>query len=149
MDEFGFIYMVKDNMNFLESGRLLVVPGSDVTLKDVKASKVIWGCSALKMKRNTVRRNNKKVVQIIIKVPTEFIKLHQVAEFVIDVFFVYKHIFFITYSMKICFTVRKNYLGSSWGHTTCTYRRFPYHCDQEFSVLNALTTVLPNAPHLD
>jgi hypothetical protein len=52
------------------------VPGSDVTLKDVKATKVIWGRSILKMKGNTVRRNGKKVAQSIIKVPTELIKLH-------------------------------------------------------------------------
>ncbi len=52
------------------------VPGSDVTLEDVKATKVIWGRSVLKMKGNTVRWNSKRVVQSIIKVPTELIKLH-------------------------------------------------------------------------
>ncbi len=52
------------------------VPGSDVTLEDVKAAKVIWRCSVFKMKGNTVRRNGKKVVQSIIEVPTELIKLH-------------------------------------------------------------------------
>ena len=53
------------------------VPGSDVTLEDVKAAGVIWGCSVLKMKGNTVRRRNgKKVVQSSIKVSTELIKLH-------------------------------------------------------------------------
>ncbi len=49
------------------------VPGSYVTDEDVKAIKVIWGCSVLKMKGNTVRRNSKKVVQSIIKVPTELV----------------------------------------------------------------------------
>ncbi len=38
------------------------VPGSDVTLKDVNAAKVIWGRSILKMKGNMVMRNGKKVV---------------------------------------------------------------------------------------
>ncbi len=52
------------------------VLGSDATLEDVKASKVIWGHSILKIKGNMVRRNGKKVVQSIIKVPTELIKLH-------------------------------------------------------------------------
>jgi hypothetical protein len=52
------------------------VLGIDVTLKDVKAAKVIWGRFGLKIKGNTVRRNSKKVVQSIIKVPTELIKLH-------------------------------------------------------------------------
>jgi hypothetical protein len=80
------------------------VPGSDVTLEDVKAAKVIWGCSILKMKGNMVRRNGKKVVQSIIKVPTELIKLHQDVELAIDFFFVNKHIFFTTYSTNICFS---------------------------------------------
>ncbi len=53
-----------------------VVSSGDVTLEDVKTAKVIWGHSVLKMKGNTVRRNCKKVVQSIIKVPTELIKLH-------------------------------------------------------------------------
>ncbi len=52
------------------------VLGSDVTLKDVKAAKVSWGCSVHKMKGNTVRRNSKRIVQSIIKVPTELIKLN-------------------------------------------------------------------------
>ncbi len=52
------------------------VLGSDVTFKDVKAAKVIWGRSVFKMKGNTVRRNGQKVKQSIIKVPIEFIKLH-------------------------------------------------------------------------
>jgi hypothetical protein len=81
------------------------VPGSDVTLKDVKAAKVIWGCSVLKMKGNTVRRNGKKVVQSIIKVPAELIRLHQDVELAIDIFFVNKHIFFTSYSTKICFSM--------------------------------------------
>ena len=52
----------------------------------MKAAKVIWGLSVLKMKGNTVRRNGKKVVQSIIKVTTELIKLHQDVELVIDIF---------------------------------------------------------------
>jgi hypothetical protein len=53
------------------------VPGSDVTIDDVKVAEVIWGWSVLKMKGNTVRRNGKRVMQSIVKVPTELIKLHQ------------------------------------------------------------------------
>jgi hypothetical protein len=62
------------------------VLGSDVTLEDVKVAKVICGCSILKMKSITVRRNSKKAVQSIIKVPTELIKLHQDVELGVDVF---------------------------------------------------------------
>ncbi len=103
MGEFGFIQTVKDNMRIFSKRQIagatgakdlikkMIFPstadfranasagsvlGSDATLKDVKAAKVIWGCSVLKMMGNTVRRNGKKVVQSIIKVLTELIKLH-------------------------------------------------------------------------
>jgi hypothetical protein len=113
MGEFGFIQMVKDNMKLFskwqitgatkakDSFKKMISPstvdyraivseggvlGNDVTLKDVKAAKVIWGCSILKMKGNTVRRNGKTVVQSIIKVPIELIKLNQDVKLVISVF---------------------------------------------------------------
>jgi hypothetical protein len=114
MGEFGFIQTVKDNMklfskrqiagatqakdlfekmnlpltvNFREIFSGGGVPGSDVTLEDVNAAGVIWGWSILKMKGNMVRRNGKKVVQSIIKFPTELIKLHDDVKLEIDVFF--------------------------------------------------------------
>jgi hypothetical protein len=64
------------------------VPGCDVTLEDVKTTEVIWGCSVLKMKGNTVRKNGKRLVQSIVKVPSELIKLHQDVELAIDIIFV-------------------------------------------------------------
>ncbi len=103
MGESGFILTVKDNMKLFSKRQVagatqakdlfekMIFPstadfrkffsaggvlGSDVTLEDVKAAKVIWGRSVLKMKGNMVRRNSKKVVQSIIKIPTELIKLH-------------------------------------------------------------------------
>ncbi len=57
------------------------------------------------MKRNMVRRTGKHVAQSIIKVPKELVKLQQDVELAIDCFFVNKHIFFTTYSTKICFTM--------------------------------------------
>ncbi len=94
-------------MIFPSTGQLSVqvVSQSDVALKDVMAAEVIWGCSVLKMKGNTVRRNGKKVVHSIIKVPTELIKLYRDVKLAIDVFFVNKHIFFTIYSTKICFSM--------------------------------------------
>jgi hypothetical protein len=53
---------------------------------------------------NMVRRTGKCIAQSIIKVPKELIKLQQDVELAIDCFFVNKHIFFTTYSTKICFT---------------------------------------------
>jgi len=78
--------------------------GCGVTLDNAKAAEVIWGQSVLKMKGNTVRKNAKRMTQSIVKVPTKFIKLHQNVELAIDVFFINKHIFFITFSTQICFT---------------------------------------------
>ena len=61
------------------------IPGCEVTPEDVKTAKVIWGRSVLKMKGNTVRRNVKRLVQSVIKVPSELIKLQQDVELAIDI----------------------------------------------------------------
>jgi hypothetical protein len=154
--EFGFIQMVKDNMKLFSKWQIASatlakdlfekmiipsiadfraivsaggVPCSYVTLEDVKAAKVIWGCSVLKMKGNTVRRNGKRIVQSVIKVPTELIKLHQDVELVIEFVF-NKHIFFTTYSIKICFSMvtylayhEKEYIWEALlgTYNICTY----------------------------
>jgi len=116
MGQFGFVQTVQDNMKLFSKcqlagaqrarelhERLLCpstsdyraivsaggVPGSeDVTLDDVKAAEVIWGCSVLKMKGNMTRKNGKCMTQSIVKVPTEIIKLHKNVELAIDCFFV-------------------------------------------------------------
>ncbi len=75
-----------------------------MTIKDVKATEVIWGQSVLKMKGDTVRQNGKRMVPCIVKVSKELIKLQQDVELAIDSFFVNKHILFITYSTNTCFT---------------------------------------------
>jgi hypothetical protein len=51
------------------------------------------------MKGNSVRRNVKRLVQSVIKVPSDLIKLQQDVELAIDIFFINKHAFFTTYSM--------------------------------------------------
>ncbi len=79
-------------------------PGSEVTLDDVKAAEVIWGRYVLKLKGNMTRSNAKRTVQSIVKVLSELIKVHQEVELAIDCFFVNKHVFFTTYSTRICFT---------------------------------------------
>ena len=66
--------------------------------------KVIWGHSVLKMKGNTVQRNTKRLVQSVIKVPSELIKLQQDVEPAIYIFFINKHAFFATYNTDIFFT---------------------------------------------
>ncbi len=104
------------------------ISGCKVTPDDVKAAEVIWGQSVLKMKGNMVRRTGKRVAQSIIKVPKELIKLQQDVELAIDCFFVNKHIFFTTYSTKICFTM-VTHLGFRmkaliWEALQATYKMY-------------------------
>ena len=47
---------------------------------------MIWGRPVLKMKGNIVRTNGKRVVQSIIKVPSELIKLDRDVELAVDIF---------------------------------------------------------------
>jgi hypothetical protein len=65
-----------------------------VTPKEVRTAKVIWGHSVLKMKRNSVRKNKKHLVQSVIKIPKELMKLQQDVELAIDGYFVNKHFFY-------------------------------------------------------
>ncbi len=64
---------------------------------------MIWDLSVLKMKGITTKRNAKHLVQSVIKVPKELIKLQKDVVLVIDCFIVNKHVFFTTYSTKIDF----------------------------------------------
>ncbi len=188
MGEFGFIQTVKDNMRLFSKRQIasatqaknlskkMISPstvdfraivsagsvlGSDVTLKDVKVAKEIWGCFIIKMKGNAVKRNSKVVVQSIIKVHTELIKLHRDVGLVIDTFFVNKHIFLTTYSTNICSSTvthlaycEKENIWEALQVTYNMYLRQGFHItvisgDQEFAALNTLTTVLPIALCLD
>ncbi len=81
------------------------VPGSEVTIDDVMAAEVIWGQSVIKMKGNTVQRGGKCKKQSIVEIPLELIKVHQDVELAINCFFVNKHVFFTTFSTRVCFTI--------------------------------------------
>jgi hypothetical protein len=137
------------------------IPGCEVTPEDIKTAEVIWGHSVLKMKGNTVRRNAKRLVQSVIKVPSELIKLQQVVELAIDIFFINKHAFVTTYSTKICFTTvthilmhQKEHLWEALSSTYTMYmlrglRIVVLSGDQEFAALGELAGNLPSAPRLN
>jgi hypothetical protein len=187
MGQFGFVQTVQDNMKLFSKRqlagaqrarelheRLLCpstpdyraivsaggVPGSDVTLEDVKAAEVIWGRSVLKMKGNMTRKNGKRMTQSIVKVPTELIKLHKNVELAIDCFFVNKHIFFTTISTKICFTtithLTKRNKEDVWVALLATYKMYLMRGfrivvvkgDQEFASISDLVAGLPTMPRL-
>jgi hypothetical protein len=137
------------------------VPGSDVTIDDVKAAEVIWGWSVLKMKGNTVRQKGKRVMRSIVKVSTELIKLHQDIELAIDCFFVNKHVFFTTFSTKICFTTITHLssrnkeviwvalLATYKMYLLCGFRIVVIKGDHEFDSISDLAVDLPTKPSLD
>jgi hypothetical protein len=137
------------------------IPWCEVTLDNAKAAEVIWGLSVLKMKDNTVRKNVKRMTQSIVKVPTEFIKLHQNVELAIDVFFINKHIFFTTLSTKICFTTITHLAFHNkkliWEALIITYKMYLIRGfriivikgDQEFASIRDLAVNLPTTPSLD
>jgi hypothetical protein len=113
------------------------------------------------MKRNTVRRNTKRLVQSVIKVPSELIKLQQDVELAIDIFFINKHAFFTTYSTKICFTMVTHILARHkehiWEALYLTYKMYTlrgfrivvFSGDHEFPALSELAGNLPGAPNLN
>jgi hypothetical protein len=188
MGEFGFIQTVEENMKLFSKRQIagavrarnlynkLIypstadfqaivstggIPGCGVTLDNAKAAEVIWGRSVLKMKGNMVRKNAKRMTQSIVKVPTKFIKLHQDVELAIDVFFINKHIFFITFSTKICFTTITHLTSHNkkliWEALLITYKMYLLRGfriivikgDQEFASISDLAVTLPTTPSLD
>ncbi len=113
------------------------------------------------MKGNMVRRNGKRVAQSIINTK-ELIKLQQDVELAIDCFFVNKHIFFTTYSTKICFTT-VTHLGFRtkaliWEALQGMYKMYLLPAGfrivviagyQEFNLISHLIMSLPTAPKID
>jgi hypothetical protein len=183
--QFGFVQTVQDNMKLFSKRQLAgahkarelyerllfpstsdfraivsagAVPGSDVTLDDVKAAEVIWGHSVLKMKGNMTRKNAKRTAQSIVKVPRELIKLHKDVELAIDCFFVNKHVFFTTFSTKICFTTVTHLSNWTkeviWAALHATYKMYLLRGfqivvikgDQEFAAISELAVGLPTMP---
>ena len=137
------------------------VPGLDVTTEDVKAADVIWGRSVLMMKGNNVRRNHKGVLQSIVKVPKELIKLQKDVELAIDYFIVNKHIFLTTYSTKICFTTVTHLVQQTkalfWEALHATYKMYLLRGfrivviagDHKFVSIGDLVVQPPTTPNLD
>ena len=101
------------------------------------------------------------MAQSIVKVPKELIKLHKDVELAIDCFFVNKHVFFTTYSTKICFTTITHLTNRSkeaiWDALQAIYKMYLLRGfrivvisgDQEFAAISELVAGLPTLPRLD
>ncbi len=188
MGQFGFVQTVHKNMKLFSKRQIagavkarelyekLIFPstsdfraivraggvlGSDETIDDVKAGEVIWGQSVLKLKGNTVRRNDKRLTQSIVKVPKELIKLQQDVELAINCFFDNKHVFFTTFSTKICFTTITHLTRRSkdviWVASEATYKMYLLHGfrivvingDHEFAAISDMVVGLPIMHSMD
>jgi hypothetical protein len=100
-------------------------------------------------------------MQSIVKVPTELIKLHQDVKLAIDCFFVNKHVFFTTFSTKICFTMITHLSSRNkeviWVALLATHKMYLLRgfCivvikgDHEFASISDLAAGLPTKPNLD
>jgi hypothetical protein len=97
----------------------------------------------------------------VIKVPKELIKLQEDVELAIDSFFVNKHVFFATYSTKICFTTvthvvshHKEYMWEAL-HSMCTMYLFRGFCivvlsgDHKFDAISDLAAYFPTVSELN
>jgi hypothetical protein len=189
MGQFGFVQAVHDNMKLFSKRQIVGVvkarelyeklifpltsdfraivsaggvPGLDVTIDYVKAAEVIWGQSVFKLKGNIVQRNGKCLTQSIVKVPKELIKLQQAMELAIDsCFFVNTHVFFTTFSTKICFTTITHLTSRSkdviWVALEATYKIYLLHGfhfvvikgDHKFFTISDTVVGLPTMPSLD
>jgi hypothetical protein len=110
------------------------------------------------MEGNIVRRNGKRVMQSIIKVSKELIKLQQDVKLAIDCFFVNNHIFLTTYSTKICFTTvthlayhTKAFIWEALHSTNKMYLLHDFRIaviagDHKFASFGDLVVNLPSAP---
>jgi hypothetical protein len=100
-------------------------------------------------------------MQSIVKVPKELIKLQQDVELAIDCFFVNKHVFFTTFSTKICFTTITHLTSRSkyiiWVALEATYKMYLLRGfsivvikgDHKFAAISDMVVGLPTMPSMD
>ena len=137
------------------------IGGCTVTVDDAKVAHKIWGASVPKLKGSTVRETGQRKPQSLVKVPRELIKLQQKVCIGIDIFFVNGHIFFMTFSRKICFTtvthLLKHKVSDVWAAMHKIYQMYMlrgFHIveiagDGEFAWIADQVASLPTNPVLD
>ena len=85
------------------------IRGCNLTKEDADISFKIFGPSVTKGKGNTTRQAAKLSPSSIVSIPKEVIRAQQQVVLCIDFFYLNgKHIFFTTYSEKICFTTNSH-----------------------------------------
>jgi len=84
--------------------RANMIKNCPVTLDDINSAEKIWGKDDAALKGKTVKEKPTPVTRDIVKVPREFMKLHNQVSLSIDIFFVNKIAFFLSLSKVIYYT---------------------------------------------
>ena len=138
-----------------------MVRNSPVTLQDIKNCETIYGKDVAALKGKTVRKQPKSVATDIVKVPKEFLKLHNEVEVDMDIFFVNKIPFFISLSKVIYFTAITHLANRKvetifmafkqiYGfYMRRGFRIVMVNADGEFDALKPLIESLPGGPRVN
>jgi hypothetical protein len=132
-----------------------------VTVQDVDNAHTIWGKNIAALKGKNTRTKPIHVAGNFVKVPKEFLKLHQSVYMTADILFVNKIPFFLTLSRQICFTT-VNHLADRKIATIFKafkeiyqlyysrgFRVTLLHVDNEFAPLKALIQEMPVGPRVN
>jgi hypothetical protein len=92
------------NANFESVLRAGGIGSCTLTADNARVARKIWGDSVPRFKGSIVRETGQRKPQSLVKVPWELVQLQWKVCIGIDIFFVNRHIFFMTYSRMICFT---------------------------------------------
>jgi hypothetical protein len=136
------------------------IGGCTVTVDEAKVAYKIWGASVPRLKGSTVQETGQYKPQNLAKVPKELLQLQRKVCIGINIFFANGHIFFMTYSRKICFT-KVNHLinykvSKVWAvmhkiyqmYMLCGFHIVEMAGDREFAWIADQVAPLPTTPIL-
>ena len=133
-----------------------------VTVNDIDVATEVWGKDISALKGKTTRRKPVPVQGNIMKVPKDFMRLHQDVFLTLDIFFVTaQNPFLLTLSRKIDFTsathLANRKLETIYAAFKEVYQFYRHrgfrietvHCDGEFQPLGKLIESLPKEPRVN
>jgi hypothetical protein len=153
--------LVFDCHNFEAVLQVGGIGGCTVTIDNAKVAYKIWGASVPCLKGSTERETGHCKPQSLVKVPKELLQLQQKVCIGINIFFVNGHIFFMTFSRKICFTTVTHLINHKvsevWAamhkinqmYMLCGFHIVEIAGDGEFAWIADQVASLPTTPILN
>ena len=133
-----------------------------VTVQDIDVTIAIWGKDIFAIKGKTTRKKKIPVTEDLIQVPKELINIHRDIFMTADIFFVNAIPFFLTLSIKICFTMvhhiadrKAKTIYNAFNEVYIYYRKRGFriitlHTVGEFAPLQAMITEhIPGGPNMN